>query len=184
MSPVLLRTRAVTVALTTGVVVLGGVVASSPASAAAPRASISGTLPSWAATSDQTKAPAVTAGTVNARIYLAGVDPAGLTAYATAVSTPGNPLYGHYLGAAEVRARYGPTRTQIAAIKSWVRASGLRVTGVDDEMAGYVSVTGSVANAHQAFGVTFGRFKAPDGTAYMLRVDPKSGDLTVERVAP
>lgn len=27
------------------------------------------------------------------------------------------------------------------------------------------------------------RFKAADGTAYVLKVDPKSGDLTVERAA-
>jgi len=37
---------------------------------------------------------AVTTGSVQARIYLAGADPAGLAAFATAVSTPGNPQYG------------------------------------------------------------------------------------------
>ena len=38
--------------------------------------------------------------------------------------------------------------------------------GVDSQMAGYVSVTGSVAEASRAFGVTFGMFKGPDGHMY------------------
>ncbi len=52
----------------------------------------------------------VTAGTVTARVYLAGQDQAGLAAYATAVSTPGNALYRHYLTPPQVMARYGPTQ--------------------------------------------------------------------------
>ena len=44
----------------------------------------------------------VTTGTVNARVYLAGQDPAGLAAYAAAVSQPGNADYGHFLSPAQV----------------------------------------------------------------------------------
>src|ERR1035441_2587969 len=87
---------------------------------------------------------AVSAGTVSARIYLAGQDEAGLTAYATSVSTPGNALYGHYLTPAQVRARFGPTIGQIDAIQAWVRSAGLKVTGADSQLGGYVSVSGSV----------------------------------------
>jgi subtilase family serine protease len=42
----------------------------------------------------------------------------------------------------------------------------MRVTGVDGQMAGYVNATGSVAQASQAFGVRFGRFKGPGGHLY------------------
>ncbi len=84
---------------------------------------------------------------MNARIYLAGQDPAGLTAYATAVSTPTNALYGNYLSPAQVQALYGPTSAQVHAIEAWVRSAGLRVTGVKSQVGGYVSVTGSVAAA-------------------------------------
>ena len=63
------------------------------------RTAIAGAHPAWAATAPGVTPQAVTSGTVNARVYLAGQNPSGLTAYATAVSTPGNPLYGNYLSA-------------------------------------------------------------------------------------
>src|SRR5579859_5428276 len=61
------------------------------------RATIAGTHPRWANESRRIPAAAVTSGTVSARVYLAGRDPAGLAAYATAVSTPGDDFYGHFL---------------------------------------------------------------------------------------
>jgi subtilase family serine protease len=154
------------VVLAAGSLVLGGIVAASPAGAATARASIAGTLPNWAQTAGRAPVPAVTRGQVNARVYLAGIDPTGLAAYATAVSTPGNADYAHYLTPAEVQARYGPTTAQVAAVQSWLQSSGLKVTGVDAKIGGYVSVSGSVAAARRAFAVSFGRFAAPDGHVY------------------
>jgi len=116
---------------------------------------------------------------VNARIYLAGHDSAGLTAYATAVSTPGNALYRHYLRPAQVRARYGPTKAQIEAIESWTRSAGLKVTGVDSEVAGYVSVRGSVAAARKAFDVQFGMFAGPGGRIYRAPEEEASAPRSV-----
>jgi subtilase family serine protease len=71
---------------------------------------------------------AVTTGTVTARVYLAGQNQAGLAAYATAVSTPGNALYGHYLTPAQVKAEFGPTAAQVSAVQSWLTGAGLTVT--------------------------------------------------------
>ncbi|HEX3925088.1 MAG TPA: S53 family peptidase [Streptosporangiaceae bacterium] len=164
--PYLTRFRATGAALTAAAMTLGGFALAPTAAQAAQRAAIAGTHPAWAVPAHRVGTAAVTAGTVNARVYLAGRDQAGLTAFATAVSTPGNALYGHYLTAAQVQSRYGPTSAQIAAVESWVRSAGLTVTGVDSQMAGYVSVTGSVTDARQAFGVGFGTFKAPNGGAY------------------
>jgi len=107
----------------------------------------------------------VTSGTVDARVFLAGQDPAGLASYATAASTPGNALYGHYLTPAQVMARYGPTQAQVSAVSSWLTAAGLTVTTVKDEIGGYVAVHGSVQAAAHAFGVTFGTFRGPDRRA-------------------
>jgi subtilase family serine protease len=163
--PHVTRFRAVSAAVAAGALTLSGFVMATAAQAAQ-RPAIAGTHPAWATALRQVGTTAVTTGTVSARIYLAGRDQAGLTAYATAVSTPGNPLYGHYLTPTQVRSRYGPTSGQIAAVESWVRSAGLTVTGVDGQMAGYVNVTGSVAQAQQAFGVSFGMFKAPNGRAY------------------
>jgi subtilase family serine protease len=102
----------------------------------------------------------------NAKVYLAGRDSAGLTAYATAVSTPGNSAYGHYLSPAQVLARYGATTGQVKAVESWLRSSGLTITSENSEIGGYVGVSGSVAAARRAFGVNFGTFKGPDGHLY------------------
>ena len=158
------RLRVISAAVTAGALTLSGL-AMATAAQAAPRNAIAGTHPAWATAARRSGTQAVT-GTVSARIYLAGRDEAGLTAYASAVSTPGNALYGRYLTPAQVQARYGPTGAQVAAVRAWARSAGLNVTGVDSQLAGYVSVTGSIAAARRAFGVSFGKFTAPDGRAY------------------
>ena len=139
----------------------GAVAAASP-SQATPRSAIPDTRPSWASASARVSAAAVTTGTVNARVYLAGQNPAGLAAYATAVSTPSSADYGHYLSAAQVKAEFGPTNAQIAAVKAWLTGDGLTVTSVNDSVDGYVAVSGSVSDAATAFNVTFQNFRGPD----------------------
>jgi subtilase family serine protease len=133
---------------------------------ASSRAAIAGTHPAWANEGRRTSLAKVTSGTVSARVYLAGKDPAGLSAYAIAVSEPGDALYGHYLSPAQVRARFGPSAAAITAVKAWLTKAGLTVTKVDDRVAGYVAVTGSVQAAVHAFGVTFGTFMGPDNKAH------------------
>jgi subtilase family serine protease len=108
----------------------------------------------------------VTKGNVTARVYLAPQDAAGLTSVASAVSDPGSASYRHYLTAAQVKASYGPSRAEIAAVQAWVRSAGLTVTGVNSQLAGYVSTRGTVAAASRAFGVKFGRYQGPDGHFY------------------
>lgn len=129
------------------------------------RTGITGTHPAWATASARMSSRPVTSGTVTARVYLAGQDPAGLASFATAVSTPGNALYGHYLTPGQVMAQYGPTQAQVSAVSSWLTGAGMTVTAVKDEMGGYVAVQGSVQAAAHAFGVTFGTFRGPDRKA-------------------
>ena len=149
-------------AATLAVGVLTSTAAAQPRTA---RAGIAGTHPRWATASARMSVRPVTSGTVTARVFLAGQDPAGLAAYATAVSTPGNARYGHYLTPAQVMARYGPTRAQVSAVSGWLTGAGLEVTTVKDEMGGYVAVQGSVRAAARAFGVSFGTFRGPDRRA-------------------
>ncbi|WP_327694419.1 S53 family peptidase [Streptomyces sp. NBC_00459] len=111
------------------------------------RDTLAGTKPAWAtakadkgATSDGSK--------VTARVYLAGRDANGLAAYAKAVSDPTSAVYGKYLTAAQVQQRFGASPAQVAAVRAWLKASGLTVTGVT---AHYVTVTGDVAAAEKAF---------------------------------
>ncbi len=153
-------TAAAAFTLGTGVMTSAAVAQASPG-----RTPIAGTHPAWAVASARTSQRTVTTGTVTARVYLAGQNAAGLAAYATAVSTPGNALYGHYLTPAQVKSAYGPTSGQISAVQGWLTGAGLTVTEVDAGVGGYVAVQGSVQAAQQAFGVTFGTFRGPDKKA-------------------
>ncbi|HEX4833720.1 MAG TPA: S53 family peptidase [Trebonia sp.] len=137
------------------------------ASAAAPagaRESLAGTHPTWATAHAMVSSKPVTTGAVTANVYLADRDAAGLTAYATAVSTPSNKLYGHYLTAAQAQARYAPTAAESAAVKAWAKNSGLSVTTSTSGFGAYVSVNGSAAAVAKAFSVTFGSYKVGKAT--------------------
>jgi subtilase family serine protease len=169
------RLRPVVTAATAGFLLAGGLSGVTAAQAATHRGLINGTRPAWATG----HADAVTKGTVNARIYLAGRDGAGLTSVASAVSDPASSSYRHYLSPAQVRARFGPNKAQIAAVQAWVRSAGLRVTGVADQVAGYVNVSGSVAAASRAFGVSFGTFSGPGGHRYRAPEQTASAPASV-----
>jgi subtilase family serine protease len=147
-------------------VVISGVMAASGPGGTAPRAQILGSHPSWAVASRLVTGAAAT-GTVDTRVYLAGRDPTGLAAYAAAVSTPGNPLYGHYLSSAQAQARFGPSSAQLDAIRSWLTGAGLTVTAVNDHIGGYVAVAGSVTAVSKAFNVSLREYKGPDGRTDM-----------------
>jgi len=140
----------------------GAIAAASPGQASPPRSAIPDTHPDWATASARVSAAPVTSGTVNARVYLAGQNATGLAAYAAAVATPGSADYGHYLSTAQVKAEFGATSAQIAAVKAWLTGDGLTVTSVNDSVDGYIAVSGSVSDAAKAFSVTFQNFKGPD----------------------
>ncbi|RPF33009.1 protease pro-enzyme activation domain-containing protein [Streptomyces sp. TLI_185] len=112
------------------------------------RDALAGTKPAWA-TARADKGATSDSSRVSARVYFAGKDAAGLAAYAKSVSDPSSASYGKYLSAKQAQARYGATKAQVAAVKSWLRSAGLKVTGVTQH---YVSVTGDVAAAEKAFG--------------------------------
>ncbi|MFG3122928.1 protease pro-enzyme activation domain-containing protein [Streptomyces sp. NPDC048201] len=112
------------------------------------RNALTGTRPLWA-TAKADKGAAADTARVKARVYLAGRDAAGLAAYAKAVSDPASPLYGKHLSAKQAQARFGATKAQVTAVKSWLKSAGLTVTQVT---AHYVSVSGDVAAAEKAFG--------------------------------
>jgi subtilase family serine protease len=157
--------RAAVTAAAATTLAVGVLTSTAAAQASTARAGIAGTHPTWATASARMSSHPVTTGTITARVFLAGHDPAGLASYATAVSTPGNALYGHYLTPAQVMARYGPTQAQVSAVSGWLTGAGLTVTTVKDEIGGYVAVQGSVRAAARAFGVSFGTFRGPDRRA-------------------
>jgi subtilase family serine protease len=147
--------------------------ATASAQASALRATIAGTHPSWAVPAREIAAPNVSAAVpVRVRVYLAGRDPAGLAAYATAVATPGNAAYHRYLTAAAAEQRFGPSAAQVNAVMHWLTSTGLRVTTVTQH---YVAVSGSASAAEAAFGVRLARFRTPAGAV----ATAPSGNATV-----
>jgi subtilase family serine protease len=128
------------------------------------RVPLAGTHPSWAVPSRRAQIRPEVSAPVSARVYLAGRDPAGLAAYATAVSDPASRLYRRFLTARQEQQRFGPTQAQVSAVTTWLRASGLRVTAVTRH---YVAVTGSLAAAQGAFAVRLGSYRAPGGAVAM-----------------
>jgi len=159
----LLRHRRIAAALAGTAAILGGLVSAGSAAAAPGRAAIPGTHPAWAVSRAGTTAPTVTAGNVNLRVYLASQDASGLASYATAVSDPSNANYGNYLTPDQAQARFGATSAEVSAVKSWLSGAGLTVTGVTNGVGSYVSVTGTLAQASQAFGVGFANYTDPNG---------------------
>jgi subtilase family serine protease len=146
-----------------GILLVGGVVVSATSATAAQanaRVPIAGTHPAWATASAHVAQQPT--GSVTANVYLAGQNPAGLAAFATAVATPGNALYRHYLTPKQVMAQFGPSSTQVSTVTSWLSGAGLSVNKVVDSIGGYVQVQGSIQAATRAFGTSFGMFHGPD----------------------
>jgi subtilase family serine protease len=149
--------------LAAAVAITGSLALAGGARAAPARRMFPATHPAWAQPSSGSATPSVQAGNVDVRVYLAGQDPQGLADFATEVSTPGSAHYGDYLTPAQLQAQYGPTGAQVSAVISWLTGAGLSVAKVDSDVGGYVEATGTLSAAQQAFGVTFGTFKGPDG---------------------
>jgi subtilase family serine protease len=109
---------------------------------------LTGTHPGWAtAAAQRGVTPAGT--TIAADVYLAGRDPAGLAAYASAVATPGSAAYHRYLTPARQRARFGPSTAQLRQVDHWLTGAGLRITATTEQ---YVAVRGTAAAVGRAFG--------------------------------
>jgi subtilase family serine protease len=131
-----------------------GTVAAAPGAAAAPsRKVLANSAPKWLSTA-QSHGKANAHNAVSLRVYLApqgGVD--ALKAAAVAVSTPGSASYRHFLTPAQYQSRYAATPATAASVSSWLRSTGLKVTGVEANRR-YLSVAGTVAAAQAAFGVS------------------------------
>jgi len=165
------RTRAgvsmaATLPMIAGALALG--IPAAHASDSPARDTLAGTKPAWA-TAKADKGATADSSRVSARVYLAGKDAAGLAEYAKSVSDPSSAAYGKYLSAGQAQSRFGATKAQVAAVKSWLTSAGLKVTGVTQQ---YVSVTGDVAAAEKAFGTQLHNYakgtktyRAPSKTA-------------------
>jgi subtilase family serine protease len=144
-------------------------------SAAPATARLAHSAPSWAAGARALRA-APASQKLAVRVYLAPRGgTAALDAAVRAVSTPGSPSYRQFLTPAQYRARFAPTARTIASVESWLRAAGLRVTGLGPSSR-YVKAAGTTAAAQRAFRVKLAMFqrgahvvRAPVGDARVPR---------------
>jgi hypothetical protein len=99
-------------------------------------------------------------------------DPAALSTFATAVSTPGSSLYRDYITPAQFAQRFGATATQVAAVQSSLRAHGLTPGPVSANRLA-IPVTATAGALADAFSTSFSRVAGPDGRlAYVNTAAP------------
>jgi subtilase family serine protease len=98
---------------------------------------------------------------------------AAVQSFATAVSTPGNAQFRHYLSPAAYTARFGPTASQVNAVESWLRGQGFSGISADSQRT-YVRATASVSAIDTAFGVQEKLYRATatvNAGPYQLRAN-------------
>ncbi|HEY2694586.1 MAG TPA: S53 family peptidase [Pseudonocardiaceae bacterium] len=87
----------------------------------------------------------------------------GLNQFLADVADPASPTYRHYLTPAQFDARYGPTKTDVATVTSFLTGAGLRVTHVDGQV---VDATGSADTISHAFDTTIGTYRQANREYY------------------
>ncbi len=95
-------------------------------------------------------------------IALAPRDPLALNSFATAVSTPGSPRFGHFLTVPEFARRFGATTDALAAVKRAMRAGGLRVGSVSANQLS-ITVSGTAAHVERTFQTTIAQVRLANG---------------------
>jgi subtilase family serine protease len=83
-------------------------------------------------------------------------DPAALEAFASAVSTPGSSLYGHYITPAQFAQQFGPTSAQVDSVESSLRAHGLEPGTLSANHLS-IPVTASAGGIERAFSLSLER---------------------------
>jgi subtilase family serine protease len=128
-----------------------------PASAApSTKATLAGSVPSWAKAANFKGAAAGT-DSIGFRVYLGWQNPSQVEALAKAVSDPKSASYKHYLTPQQFRQQFAPSQAQVGAVQSWLRGQGFNVNYTPSNNH-YVSAEGTVAQAAAAFGTTFGMY--------------------------
>lgn len=99
--------------------------------------------------------------------------------YATAVSTPGNPLFGHFLSPDGYTARFAATHGTAGAVESWLRSAGF-VGVTTDAGRDYVRATAPVSTIDKALNVRLQYYRAgrdANAGGYPLRANDRPVSL-------
>jgi subtilase family serine protease len=169
----------VTVAAVTALFAVGAGAGASAANGNG-KSTLAGSAPSWANTRNYVGA-ADASGPVSFRVYLGWRNEVGVEALARAVSDPKSPSYGKYVSPASFRQQFAPTQAQVGAVQSWLRSQGFTVDYTPQNNH-YVEAEGTVAQAQNAFGTTFGMYKVEGKTVRSPSTDVSIPDTLTSTV--
>jgi len=133
-----------------------------------------GSAPVVPATAHSVGAPAASTA-MHVTVTLQSQDPAGLAAFAEAVSTPGSPLYRDYITPAEFAQRFGATPSAVQAVESSLEAHGL-VPGPVSPNSLSIPVTATAGQLSQAFSTSFARVALASGKTAVVNQQAPSVD--------
>jgi subtilase family serine protease len=99
--------------------------------------------------------------------------------YATAVSTPGSPLFHHYLSPAAYTARFAASRAVARSVAAWLRSRGFADIAADAHRS-YVRATASASVIDAAFRTRLTLYRSSPGVSagpYQLRANDRPVSL-------
>jgi subtilase family serine protease len=99
--------------------------------------------------------------------------------YASAVSTPGNALFHHYVSPDSYTARFGPSASEAGKVESWLRAEGFTSVHANPQRS-YVRATAATSKINAAFHVQLKLYRASktvNAGPYALRANNRSISL-------
>jgi subtilase family serine protease len=108
-------------------------------------------------------------------VTLKSRDPAGLAAFAGAVSTPGSPLYRRYVTPAQFAHRFGATPSSVRAVESSLKAHGLAAGPVSPNSLS-IPVTATAGRVSQAFSTSLARVAVASGKTAIVNQQAPSVD--------
>ncbi len=98
-------------------------------------------------------------------------NPASVTEFIDAVSSPRSPEYHHYLAPGQFTRRFGPSASTVAAVETQLRRDGLTVSGVSANNL-LVSFHGTAATVEAAFHTGLRRIELADGSMGQATTTP------------
>jgi kumamolisin len=103
-------------------------------------------------------------------LTLPSQDPEGAKAFADHVTTPGDPLYRHFLSPAAYAARFGANPDDYASAIAWAQSEGLTV-GEHYAARTVLPVTGTAAKLQSLLAVTFKNYRDPSSGRVFYAAD-------------
>jgi pseudomonalisin len=90
----------------------------------------------------------------------------GLTSLISGLTNPSSPTYHQYLTPAAFASQFSPTSDTVNAVTGWAASAGLAVTSVSSNRT-LVTVSGTLSQLGQAFGVTFDSYRMANGQTFV-----------------